>query len=155
MLPAARTGPLARAPKLAPMQVAPAQLPAHLAKGLRSLYTVHGDEPLLVQEAADAIRAAARAAGPTERWLLFLHPSPGSDDPLPDVERPVSVLDAVGAVTGRETLLEDMAVLERHNAATRRHRAATSGSWVTMTTVWPSPCRPAKRSRMILVMVAC
>ncbi|MDA7418658.1 DNA polymerase III subunit delta [Xenophilus arseniciresistens] len=49
------------------MQLAPAQLAAHLGKGLRSLYTVHGDEPLLVQEAADAIRAAARAAGHTER----------------------------------------------------------------------------------------
>ncbi|WP_225782282.1 DNA polymerase III subunit delta [Xenophilus sp. Marseille-Q4582] len=49
------------------MQLAPAQLAAHLTKGLRALYTVHGDEPLLVQEAADAIRAAARAAGHTER----------------------------------------------------------------------------------------
>ena len=49
------------------MQLAAAQLGAHLGKGLRSLYTVHGDEPLLAQEAADAIRAAARAAGYTER----------------------------------------------------------------------------------------
>ena len=49
------------------MQLAAAQLGAHLGKGLRSLYTVHGDEPLLAQETADAIRAAARAAGYTER----------------------------------------------------------------------------------------
>ncbi len=49
------------------MQLAAAQLGAHLGRGLRSLYTVHGDEPLLAQEAADAIRAAARAAGYTER----------------------------------------------------------------------------------------
>jgi DNA polymerase-3 subunit delta len=49
------------------MQLAAGQLPQHLSKGLRSLYTLHGDEPLLVQEAADAIRAAARAAGFTER----------------------------------------------------------------------------------------
>ncbi len=49
------------------MQLAAAQLPAHLQKGLRSLYTLHGDEPLLVQEAGDAIRAAARAQGFTER----------------------------------------------------------------------------------------
>ncbi|WP_017757668.1 DNA polymerase III subunit delta, partial [Pseudacidovorax intermedius] len=49
------------------MQLAAAQLDAHLAKSLRTLYTVHGDEPLLVQEAADAIRAAGRAAGYTER----------------------------------------------------------------------------------------
>ena len=51
------------------MQVAAAQLSAHLAKGLRSLYTVHGDEPLLVQEAADAIRAIAREQGCTERTV--------------------------------------------------------------------------------------
>lgn len=51
------------------MQVAAQQLNAHLAKGLRSLYTVHGDEPLLVQEAADAIRAAAREQGCTERTV--------------------------------------------------------------------------------------
>ena len=49
------------------MQLALNQLAAHLAKGLRPLYTLHGDEPLQLQEAADAIRAAARAAGHTER----------------------------------------------------------------------------------------
>jgi DNA polymerase-3 subunit delta len=49
------------------MQLAPAQLAAHLDRGLRSLYVLHGDEPLLLQEAADAIRAAARAQGYTER----------------------------------------------------------------------------------------
>ena len=51
------------------MQIAANQLSAHLDKGLRSLYTVHGDEPLLVQEAADAIRATARAQGYTERTV--------------------------------------------------------------------------------------
>ena len=49
------------------MQLGAAQLAGHLQKGIRSLYTLHGDEPLLVQEAADAIRAAARAQGYTER----------------------------------------------------------------------------------------
>ena len=49
------------------MQLAPAQLAAHLSKGLRPLYVLHGDEPLLQQEAADAIRTAARAQGYTER----------------------------------------------------------------------------------------
>jgi DNA polymerase-3 subunit delta len=49
------------------MQLAAAQLPTHLQKGLRPLYVLHGDEALLVQEAADAIRAAARAQGYTER----------------------------------------------------------------------------------------
>jgi DNA polymerase-3 subunit delta len=49
------------------MQVALNQLPAQLQRGLKSLYTLHGDEPLLVQEAVDAIRAVARAQGYTER----------------------------------------------------------------------------------------
>ena len=51
------------------MQVNATQLPAHLAKTLRPLYTLHGDEALLVQEAADAIREAARAQGYTERTV--------------------------------------------------------------------------------------
>jgi len=51
------------------MQVRSDQLAAHLQKGVRPLYTVWGDEPLLAQEAGDAIRAAARAAGCTERQV--------------------------------------------------------------------------------------
>ncbi|MBP7453070.1 MAG: DNA polymerase III subunit delta [Ottowia sp.] len=51
------------------MQVPASQLSAHLAKSLRSLYTLHGDEALLVQEAADAIRETARAHGYTERTV--------------------------------------------------------------------------------------
>ena len=49
------------------MQLALSQLQSHLQKGMRSLYTLHGDEALLVQEAADVIRATARAQGYTER----------------------------------------------------------------------------------------
>jgi DNA polymerase-3 subunit delta len=52
------------------MQVAAAQLAAHLQKGLKPLYTVHGDDPLLVQEAADLLRRTARAAGHTERSVF-------------------------------------------------------------------------------------
>lgn len=51
------------------MQVRADQLAAQLAKGLKPLYTVWGDEPLLAQEAGDAIRAAARAAGCSERQV--------------------------------------------------------------------------------------
>ncbi len=56
-----------RGDTLPPMQVALAQLTAQLQRGLASLYVLHGDEALLQQEAADAIRAAARAQGYTER----------------------------------------------------------------------------------------
>jgi DNA polymerase-3 subunit delta len=43
------------------------QLPGHLAKTLAPVYAIHGDEPLLVLEAADAVRAAARKQGFAER----------------------------------------------------------------------------------------
>ena len=51
------------------MQIAAHQLVAHLQRGLKSLYVIHGDEPLLQQEALDAIRAQARAQGFTERTV--------------------------------------------------------------------------------------
>jgi DNA polymerase III subunit delta len=52
------------------MQLRTDQLPAALARGLKPLYAVHGGEPLLAQEAADTIRAAARRAGYTERKVF-------------------------------------------------------------------------------------
>jgi DNA polymerase-3 subunit delta len=52
------------------MQIRPEQLEAQLARGLKPLYTIHGDEPLLAQEAGDAVRAAARAAGYSERQVF-------------------------------------------------------------------------------------
>ena len=51
------------------MQLAAAQLSQHLQRGLKPLYTLHGDEPLLIQEAADTIRALAREQGYTERTV--------------------------------------------------------------------------------------
>jgi len=50
----------------------PDQLPAHLERPLAPLYVLFGDEPLLVLEAADAIRAAARAQGFDERETLVV-----------------------------------------------------------------------------------
>ena len=61
----------------------PEQLDAQLRRGLAPLYVIHGDEPLLALEAADAVRAAARARGCAERevfvaergfdWSAFAH----------------------------------------------------------------------------------
>jgi len=50
------------------------QLAAHLERELRPLYVVYGDEPLLVIEAADAIRARARQQGYSEREVLTVLP---------------------------------------------------------------------------------
>src|SRR5260370_21653433 len=56
------------------MQIRPARLASHLAKGLAPLSVIHGDEPLLAIEAGDEIRAAARAAGFDEREVLVAEP---------------------------------------------------------------------------------
>lgn len=52
------------------MALKPQELAGDLARGLKPVYLVAGDELLLVQEACDAILAAARAAGYTERELI-------------------------------------------------------------------------------------
>lgn len=69
------------------MQLKADQLEQHLARDLKPLYVVHGNEPLLALEAADAIRARARAAGYTERevhtvergfdWSTLAHAAAG------------------------------------------------------------------------------
>jgi len=53
------------------MRVDSEQLAQHLKRGLKALYTVYGEETLLALEAADRIRACARAAGHTEREVLI------------------------------------------------------------------------------------
>ncbi|QDX82303.1 DNA polymerase III subunit delta [Denitratisoma sp. DHT3] len=62
------------------MQLRPEQLAAHLQKPLAPLYVVHGDEPLLAIEAADAIRAAARIQGFEDREVLTAGPGFRWDD---------------------------------------------------------------------------
>jgi DNA polymerase-3 subunit delta len=47
-------------------------LAAELASGLRQAYLVSGEEPLLIGEAADAIRARARERGFSERHVHFI-----------------------------------------------------------------------------------
>jgi DNA polymerase-3 subunit delta len=54
------------------MKLSAEDLPRHLAKGLAPLYVIHGDAHLLSIEAADTIRAAARAAGHDEREVLIV-----------------------------------------------------------------------------------
>ena len=54
------------------MRLTAEQLPAALAKTVAGVYLVSGEEPLLVGEAADAIRAAARAAGYADRTVFFI-----------------------------------------------------------------------------------
>lgn len=52
------------------MKLNSAQLGKHLQGGLAPVYVISGDDPLLCQEAADAIRAATRAQGFSEREVF-------------------------------------------------------------------------------------
>lgn len=52
------------------MRVSTEQLAQHLARGLKPLYCVFGDETLLAIEAADRVRARARGEGYAEREVL-------------------------------------------------------------------------------------
>ena len=52
------------------MKLAPAQLNKHLQGPLAPVYVVSGDDPLLCQEAADAIRKTAREQGFDERQVF-------------------------------------------------------------------------------------
>jgi DNA polymerase-3 subunit delta len=52
------------------MQLRSAELDGHLAKTLAPAYAIHGDEPLVALEAADAVRAAARRRGFAERVVF-------------------------------------------------------------------------------------
>ena len=49
------------------MQIRPEQVAQHTSQGVAKSYLLTGSEPLILQECADSIRAAARAAGCTER----------------------------------------------------------------------------------------
>ncbi len=59
------------------MRTTPEKLPALLARGLSPVYLLSGSEPLTLGESADAIRAAARAAGFTEREVFFIERATG------------------------------------------------------------------------------
>lgn len=59
------------------MNLSPDRLEDALSRGLAPLYVVAGEEPLLVTESADAIRAAAKADGYTDRRVL--HAESGFD----------------------------------------------------------------------------
>ncbi|MFA5633129.1 MAG: DNA polymerase III subunit delta [Porticoccaceae bacterium] len=52
------------------MRLRPEQLNQHLAQQLAPVYLICGDEPLLAQEAADAVRGAARQRGFGQRELF-------------------------------------------------------------------------------------
>jgi DNA polymerase III subunit delta len=63
---------LAVAPIIASLKTSPEKLLGALRSGPAPVYLLSGDEPLTQGEAADAIRAAARVAGFSEREVFFV-----------------------------------------------------------------------------------
>jgi DNA polymerase-3 subunit delta len=74
------------------MQLRPEQLEAALARSLAGIYTVHGDEPLLALEAADAVRAAARRQGFADREVF----EPGRSFDWSELEHSLASLSLFG-----------------------------------------------------------
>ncbi len=72
--------PIATLPRTKTLKLTPDALAAHLEQQLLRVYLISGDEPLLTGEAADAIRAGARAKGFTERDVHFLERGSDWDD---------------------------------------------------------------------------
>ena len=69
------------------MNIKAEQLSAHLkSKSLSSIYIISGDELLLVQEAADAVRAAAKLNGHIERKLFHADSKFDWNDILTEVD---------------------------------------------------------------------
>ena len=87
------------------MKLTSDSLAAHLAQRLLPAYLISGDEPLLSGEAADAIRARARAAGFSEREVHF-------------IERAAD-WDAVRAAAGNLSLFGARRLLEIRLASAR------------------------------------
>lgn len=91
------------------MELRAADLGRELARGLAPIYLVSGDEQLLVQEACDAIVAAARAADFGERVVLHAEAGFNWNDVLQEsaslslfAERRIIDLRVPGAAFGRE-----------------------------------------------------
>ena len=80
------------------IRIYPEQLGAQLREGLRACYLLQGSEPLLLQEAQDAIRAAAQQQGFTEHFSVTLEAGTDWDDIF-------SLCQSLSLFASRQTLL--------------------------------------------------
>ena len=80
------------------IRIYPEQLGAQLREGLRACYLLHGNEPLLLQEAQDEIRAAAQQQGFTEHFSVTLEAGTDWDDIF-------SLCQSLSLFASRQTLL--------------------------------------------------
>ena len=123
------------------MRITTEQLQQHLARELKPLYTVFGDETLLALEASDRIRARARAEGYTERDVLTVDSGfkwselafAGSSQSLFAARRILELRIPTGkpgteGVRSAAGLLRRAAARHRHAGVPARHRLARAES---------------------------
>ena len=79
------------------MRIDTEQLAQHLERGLKPLYTIYGEETLLALEAADRIRASARAEGYSEREVLTVESGFDWSRARHERQQPVAVRDQAPA----------------------------------------------------------
>jgi DNA polymerase-3 subunit delta len=74
------------------VQLRAGELEAALSRSLAGVYAIHGDEPLIALEAADAVRAAARRQGFTDREVF----EPGRGFDWSELEHALASLSLFG-----------------------------------------------------------
>jgi DNA polymerase-3 subunit delta len=126
------------------LKLTPDALSTHLEQQLAGVYLISGDEPLLTGEAADAVRARARAKGFTEREVHFMERGSDWDDvrasagnmSLFGSRRIVEIRMPTGkpGVAGSAALVAMLEVDDRDTVflilTPRLERDAQSSSWV-------------------------
>lgn len=80
------------------IRIYPEQLSAQLHEGLRACYILAGNEPLLLQESQDTVRAAAQQQGFTEHFSVVI-------DAHTDWDAIFSTCQALSLFASRQTLL--------------------------------------------------
>lgn len=80
------------------IRIYPEQLSAQLHEGLRACYILTGNDPLLLQESQDAVRAAAQQQGFTEHFSVVT-------DAYTDWDAIFSTCQALSLFASRQTLL--------------------------------------------------
>jgi len=135
------------------MQITPEQLPAQLARAFAPLYAVTGDEPLRALEAADAIRAAAKARGFTDRKVHSVTPHFDWAQPRSELagmslfgDRVLIDLRIPTGKPGRDggAALEQLASLAHADAALL---VTFPGDWSTLKTGW---CRALAEAGVLI-----
>ena len=126
------------------MKLTSDSLTTHLAQRLLPAYLISGDEPLLAGEAADAVRARARAAGFTEREVHFVERAADWDDVrasaaslslfaekrLVEIRLTSARVSAAGAATLRELLRAPSPDTMVLILSPRLEREAQSAEWI-------------------------